>query len=33
MIGIIISIYQGILETMGEQIKSKWSISKKGEVL
>ncbi len=33
MIGIIISIYQGILETMGEQIKDKWSISKKGEVL
>ncbi|MBT4875114.1 MAG: ABC transporter permease subunit [Desulfobacula sp.] len=33
MIGIIISIYQGILETMGEQIKTRWSISKKGEVL
>jgi len=33
MIGIIISIYQGILETMGEQIKTKWSISKGGEVL
>ena len=33
MIGIIISIYQGILETIGEQIKTKWSISKKGEVL
>ncbi|MBU1340882.1 MAG: ABC transporter permease subunit [Proteobacteria bacterium] len=33
MIGIIISIYQGILETMGEQIKTKWSISKKGEIL
>ncbi|CCK82073.1 ABC transporter permease [Desulfobacula toluolica] len=33
MIGIIISIYQGMLETMGEQIKTKWSISKKGEVL
>ena len=33
MIGIIISIYQGILETMGEQIKARWSISKKGEVL
>lgn len=33
MIGIIISIYQGMLETMGEQIKTKWSISKKGDVL
>ncbi len=33
MIGIIISIYQGMLETMGEQIKTKWSISEKGEVL
>jgi ABC-type nitrate/sulfonate/bicarbonate transport system permease component len=33
MIGIIISIYQGILETVGEVIKTKWSISKKGEVL
>jgi len=33
MIGIIISVYQGILETIGEQIKTKWSISKKGEVL
>ena len=33
MIGIIISIYQGILETMGEQIKTKWTISKGGEVL
>ncbi len=33
MIGIIISIYQGILETMGEQIKNKWSISKEGVVL
>jgi len=33
MIGIIISVYQGILETVGEQIKTKWSISKGGEVL
>ncbi|WP_457552929.1 ABC transporter permease [Desulfobacula sp.] len=33
MIGIIISIYQGILETMGEQIKNRWSISKGGDVL
>ena len=33
MIGIIISIYQGILETMGEQIKTRWSISKRGDAL
>jgi len=33
LIGIIISIYQGILETIGEQVKTKWSISKQGEVL
>ncbi len=33
LIGIIISIYQGILETIGEQIKTKWSISKQGEIL
>ena len=33
MIGILISIYQGILETLGEKIKAKWSISQKGEVL
>ncbi len=33
MIGIIISIYQGILETLGEQVKTKWSVSKGGEVL
>jgi ABC-type nitrate/sulfonate/bicarbonate transport system permease component len=33
MIGIIISIYQGILETMGEQIKARWSISKGGQIL
>lgn len=32
MIGIIISIYQGILETVGEQIKKKWYRSK-GEKL
>lgn len=32
MIGIIISIYQGILETVGEQIKTKWYNSK-GEKL
>jgi len=32
MIGIIISIYQGILETIGEQIKIRWSVSKQGEV-
>lgn len=33
LIGIIISIYQGILETMGEQIKTKWSISRRGDIL
>lgn len=33
MIGIIISIYQGILETIGKHIKAKWSASKKGEIL
>ena len=33
MIGILISIYQGVLETIGEHIKKKWSISKSGEVL
>ena len=33
MIGIIISIYQGILETIGEQIKTRWSISKGGQIL
>jgi len=30
MIGIIISIYQGCLETLGEQIKTRWSVSKGG---
>jgi NitT/TauT family transport system permease protein len=33
LIGIIISIYQGILETIGEQIKTKWSISRRGDIL
>ena len=33
LIGIIISIYQGVLESIGEQIKNKWSISNEGEVL
>ena len=33
MIGIIISIYQGILETLGKQIKTKWAVSKGGEIL
>ena len=31
MIGIIISIYQGILESMGERVKQKWSVANKGE--
>mgnify|MGYP001547446450 FL=1 len=33
MIGIIISIYQGILESMGEHIKHRWSIVNKGDEL
>jgi ABC-type nitrate/sulfonate/bicarbonate transport system permease component len=33
MIGIIISIYQGILETLGEQVKTRWFVSKGGDVL
>ena len=33
MIGVIISIYQGILETVGEQIKHRWSIVNKGDEL
>lgn len=31
MIGIIISVYQGVLESLGEYIKQKWSIVNKGE--
>jgi NitT/TauT family transport system permease protein len=31
MIGIIISVYQGALESLGEYIKQKWSIVNKGE--
>ncbi len=33
MIGIVISFYQGILETLGEQVKTRWSASKGGELL
>jgi len=33
MIGIIISIYQGILETLGRQIKTRWAVSKGEEIL
>ena len=33
MIGIFISIYQGALETVGEQMKNKWLVSKKGELI
>lgn len=33
MIGIIISIYQGVLETLGAKIQNKWSIVNKGEAL
>ena len=32
-IGIVISIYQGILETLGEQLKTRWSVPKGGELL
>lgn len=32
MIGIIISVYQGILETAGEQIKKHWSVSNQGDI-
>jgi len=32
-IGIIISVYQGILETVGEQIKTKWFAPKGGELI
>ncbi len=30
IIGIVISIYQGILEFIGEQVKDRWSITDKG---
>lgn len=33
MIGIVISVYQGILETMGEQVKTRWSAPRGGELL
>ncbi len=33
MIGIIISIYQGILETLGEMVKAKWGSENKEELL
>ena len=33
VIGIIISVYQGILETIGEQMKTKWSAPKGGDLL
>jgi ABC-type nitrate/sulfonate/bicarbonate transport system permease component len=32
-IGIIISVYQGILETVGEQIKTKWFAPKEGNLI
>ena len=32
-IGIVISVYQGMLETLGEQMKTKWSAPKGGELL
>ncbi|MBU1195500.1 MAG: ABC transporter permease subunit [Proteobacteria bacterium] len=33
MIGIIISIYQGMLETLGAKIQSRWSVINKGDAL
>jgi len=33
MIGIIISIYQGILETAGERIRKTWSVPRGGKIL
>ncbi|MFO7884428.1 MAG: ABC transporter permease subunit [Desulfobacteraceae bacterium] len=33
MIGIVISIYQGILETLGEMVKAKWGSENKGGLL
>lgn len=33
MIGIFISIYQGILESLGEQMKNRWLVSKKGDLI
>ena len=33
MIGIIISVYQGCLESFGESIKQSWSVTDKGETL
>jgi len=33
MIGIVISVYQGMLEALGEQMKTKWSAPKGGDLL
>jgi len=33
LIGIVISIYQGILETLGEMVKAKWGSENKGALL
>ncbi len=33
MIGILISVYQGLLETIGEQVKNKWSAPRGGELI
>lgn len=33
MIGIVISVYQGCLETLGEIVKAKWGSENKGELL
>lgn len=33
MIGIVISVYQGMLESLGEQAKTRWSAPKEGDLL
>jgi ABC-type nitrate/sulfonate/bicarbonate transport system permease component len=33
MIGIVISVYQGMLESLGEQMKTKWSAPKGGDLI
>lgn len=33
MIGIFISIYQGLLESLGEQMKNRWLVSRKGDLI
>jgi hypothetical protein len=33
MIGIVISVYQGLLESLGEAVKAKWGSENKGALL